>query len=295
MTSDLATTCKNSVAPQLTLVLATLGRIEEVAALLHSIPQAARALVEVVVVDGNATPLTSVLKPFKQAIALVHVRTFLRDASAARNLGAATAKAAWLMFPDDDARFANGALESLLGTIGTDTLDLVSGCIIDDGGTPHLLPWPAAPTPITSKTLDCTLVESSFAIRKTVFDAVGGFDPNFGPGGCFHSAEGADLVRRLWQVRPARALYTPAIRLHHPSKENGASPAGLARTFHFAIGEGALTARHHRQLRRLTICRKLLFRAAGVFICSGGRRQRKIAFLKGFCEGLLSYRRFHAP
>lgn len=295
MTSDLATARENSAAPQLTLIVATLGRFEEVAALLHSIPQTARALVEVVVVDGNATPLTNVLEPFKQTLALVHVRTSLHNASAARNLGAATAKAAWLMFPDDDARFASGALESLLGTIGTDTLDLVSGSIVDDEGTPHLLPWPAAPTPITSKTLDCTLVESSFAIRKAFFRAVGGFDPNFGPGGCFHSAEGADLVRRLWQTRPVRALYTPAIRVHHPSKENEASPAGFARTFRFAIGEGAFTARHHRQLRRLTIGRKLLFRAAGVFICSGGRRQRKIAFLKGFCEGVLSYRRLHTP
>ena len=295
MTSDFATVRKNSAAPQLTLVVATLGRTEEVTALLHSIPQAARALVEVVVVDGNATPLTNVLEPFQQMLALVHVRTGLHNASAARNLGAATAKAAWLMFPDDDARFASGALESLLDTIKTDTLDLVSGSIVDDGGRPHLLSWPAAPTPITSKTLDCTLVESSFAIRKTVFHAVGGFDPNFGPGGCFHSAEGADLVRRLWQVLPVRALYTPTIRLHHPLKEHDASSAGFARIFRFAIGEGAFTARHHRQLRRLTIGRKLLFRAAGVFICSGGRRQRKIAFLKGFCEGVLSYRRFHTP
>ena len=295
MTSNAPTARKNSAAPQLTLIVATLGRTEEVAALLHSIPQAARSLVEVVVVDGNATPLTNVLEPFEQTLALVHVRTFLRNASAARNLGATSAKAAWLMFPDDDARFACGALESLLGTIGTDTLDLVSGNIVDDEGTPHLLPWPAAPTPITSKTLDRTLVESSFAIRKTVFEAVGGFDPNFGPGGCFHSAEGADLVRRLWQIRPVRALYTPAIRLHHPSKENDVSPAGLVRTFRFAIGEGAFTARHHRQLRQLPIGRKLLFRAAGVLICGGGRRQRKIAFLKGFCEGVLSYRRFHTP
>ncbi|MGI4756381.1 MAG: glycosyltransferase family 2 protein [Janthinobacterium lividum] len=295
MTSDFAPVRENSPAPRLTLIVATLGRTDEVAALLHSIPRAARELVEVVVIDGNATPLTNVLEPFTRTLALVHVRTFLRNASAARNLGAATAKAAWLMFPDDDARFASGALESLLGTIGTDTLDLVSGSIVDDEGKPHLLPWPAAPSPITSKTLDCTLVESSFAIRKTIFDAIGGFDPKFGPGGCFHSAEGADLVRRLWQRRPVRALYTPAIRLHHPLKPNDASPAGLARTFNFAVGEGAFTARHHRQLKRLTIGRKLLFRAAGIFISSGGRRQRKIAFLRGFFKGVLSYRRFHTP
>lgn len=288
---------QNDPGPLLSLVVATFGRRSEVIELLESIPDHNRQQIEVVVVDQNEHPLLEELAASRGPVA-THLHSRVRNASAARNLGAANAKAAWLMFPDDDSAFQPDALDQLLDLIREDRFDLISGQIVDHQGTPHLLQWLRHPAPITPHTLDNTLVESSFAIRRDLFRSVGGFDVLFGPGGPFHSAEGADLVRRLWRLGSLRSWFTPEIALRHPAKSAGMTAAARQRIYSFAIGEGALTARHHQQLPMMTISRKLLFRIAGTFITAGEKRRRKIAFLGGFITGVIRYRKLqreHLP
>jgi GT2 family glycosyltransferase len=274
--------------PMLSLVVATFGRRSEVIQLLQSIPVHNRRQIEIVVVDQNEKPLVEELALSRVPVS-THLYARIRNANAARNQGAAHAKAAWLMFPDDDATFHSDALDQFLNLIGEDRFDLISGQIVDDDGTPHLLRWLTHPAAITPQTLDATLVESSFAIRRDLFNAVGGFDPLFGPGSPFHSAEGADLVRRLWRHGHLRSWFTPEIALRHPAKSDEMTVAARERVYNFAIGEGALTARHHPQLPMMTISRKLLFRVAGVLLTSGEKRRRKIAFLSGFVTGVFRY------
>lgn len=274
--------------PILSIVVATLGRTQQLSALLRSIPAGVCSEVEVIVVDQNEAPLRSEVVEFEGRFPLQHLCVTLRNACAARNLGAERSQAQWVMFPDDDAQFVAGALEHLLHLIRTEDLDLISGQIVDEQGRPHLLPWPAEPTPITPATLDRTFVESSFAIRKGLFEQVGGFDPMFGPGGLFHSAEGADLIRRLWRRYVVRGIFTPAIALRHPAKDAMTTEAS-ERVYRFAIGEGAFTARHYRQLPILQVARRLAYRCAGTFICRGEKRRRKLAFLRGFGTGVATY------
>ena len=293
MTSRSFKTEEFSSRPSLSLVVATVGRTHELCALLSSISPALSPHVEVIVVDQNDEPLTSLLLPFQERLHLVPLRLQKRNANLARNLGAQHAQAEWLMFPDDDALFARGALEHLLDTISIGDMDLVSGQIVDEHGTPHLLNWPSEPIAITPETLERTLVESSFAIRRALFHAVDGFDPQFGPGGRFHSAEGADLVRRLWRTQQIHAKFTPAISLSHPAKGLDLTSASTERTYQFALGEGAFTARHYHTLRRFEVFRKLAFRLAGTLLCRGERRRRKIAFIRGFIDGFADYRKLH--
>lgn len=274
--------------PLLSLVVATFGRRQELTSLLRSIAAQNVRDVEVIVVDQNEQPLThELLAP--HGVTVLHLRSCVRNASAARNLGAAAAKAGWLMFPDDDASFLSDTLDHLLALIRQDGYDLIGGQIVDASGRPHLLQWPRQACAITPDTLDDTLVESSFAIRREVFFSAGGFDPLFGPGGIFHSGEGADLVRRLWRAGPVPARFTPGISLQHPAKLALSGNGTCDRIYRFAVGEGALTARHHAQLSMITIARKLLFRVAGACVSTGEKRRRKLAFLSGFLAGVTQY------
>jgi glycosyltransferase involved in cell wall biosynthesis len=270
-------------------VVATLGRRHEILDLLHSIPPQNLDEIEVVVVDQNAEDLRPELDSFNKARPLLHLCVDFRNASAARNFGAEHARGQWVMFPDDDATYLTGTLDHVLGMIKADEFDLISGRIVDEANVPHLLDWALEPTAITPGTLEHTLVESSFAIRRDLFLRVGGFDPLFGPGAPFPSAEGADLMYRLWRQGPLRSQFTPAIALYHPAKHTPLTEAARQRIHAFAIGEGAFTARHFRVLQRMTIARKLLFRTAGTLISRGEKRLRKIAFLRGFWTGVFGY------
>jgi glycosyltransferase involved in cell wall biosynthesis len=275
--------------PSLSLVVATLGRRQELLALLQSIPSEQRFAIEVVVVDQNAEGLSAELAPFSDYLRLKHLPVSFCNANAARNLGAEHASASWLMFPDDDARFLPETLDRALQLIQSDRFDLIGGQIVNDANVPHLLQWLPHPTEITRHTIEHTLVESSFFIRKTFFLKAGGFDPLFGPGGIFPSAEGADLMQRMWRHAGLRSRYDPAIAVYHPSKHTPSTHAGRQRIHDFAMGEGAFTMRHYRILPLLTIGRKLLFRMAGTMVCRGERRLCKLAYLRGFFLGAYRY------
>ena len=278
------------LAPLLSLIIATQGRKRELYDLLESIPSRHFQELEVLIVDQNPDELLSDLATTFVGLQLQHIRVRFQNANAARNLGAKHATAEWLMFPDDDATFMSDTLSRALSLIRTDDFDLISGQIVNEANVPHLLRWLAHPAEITPGTIEHTLVESSFFIRRSIFLAAKGFDPLFGPGGRFPSAEGADLVYRLWQQCAVRSLFDPAIALYHPSKQMTQDVRARQRIQNFAMGEGAFTARHYRMLPLFTIGRKLLFRTAGLAICRGEKRLRKIAYLRGFFRGLLSYR-----
>jgi GT2 family glycosyltransferase len=257
--------------------------------LLQSIPQRNLDAIEIAVVDQNLDDLHPELERLKFSRPHLHFCVDFQNASAARNLGAEHARGLWVMFPDDDATFLPETLDHALRMIKEDNFDLISGQIVDEVNAPHLLQWALEPTVITPETLEHTLVESSFFMRRDLFLRVGGFDPLFGPGASFPSAEGADLMYRLWRQGNLRCQYTPAIALYHPAKHTPLTEAARQRIHDFAIGEGAFTARHFPALQRLTILRKLLFRTAGILISGGEKRLRKIAFLKGFGKGVVRY------
>jgi glycosyltransferase involved in cell wall biosynthesis len=198
---------QDQARPFLSLVVATFGRRQELLSLLESIPTGQRSEIEVLVIDQNAEVLRPELAKLSGEWQLKHIPVSFCNASAARNFGAQHASADWLMFPDDDALFLPDTLERALQMIRTDGFDLISGKIVDESGVPHLLQWLPDAAEITQNTIEQTFVESSFFIRRTLLLNAGGFDSLFGPGGSFPSAEGADLIQRIWRQVRVRARY----------------------------------------------------------------------------------------
>jgi GT2 family glycosyltransferase len=273
----------------LSLVVATFGRDAELQALLESIPSHCFDHLHVVIVDQNTDDrLLPVLAAAPAKLSLDHLRVPFQNASRARNAGARHTCTQWVAFPDDDATFLPNALERFFAV--QNDFDLISGRIVDQAGVPHLIGWLDHEAEITGKTLDFTLVESSFFIRRDLFMSIEGFDPLFGPGGRFPAAEGADLMRRLWQqAKSPRTLYTPTIQLYHPEKFADETAAGRDRVRRFAFAEGAFVARHLGVLPKGPILRKLGFRSLGVCLTRGEKRLRKLAFLAGFVKGYHAY------
>jgi glycosyltransferase involved in cell wall biosynthesis len=146
-------------------------------------------IAEVVIVDnGSREPIVQVVRGV-QALGRA-VRLIREDAggkSIGLNTGMRRSSGRVVLFSDDDVRFPGDWLERMAEPILQGTVDVVPGAVRI---APHLLrPWM---TPMHRSWLASTeeidfataagLVGANMAIARKAVEAVGGFDPDLGPG-----------------------------------------------------------------------------------------------------------------
>ena len=84
------------------LIVATLGRSTEIGDLLESLLAQGRDDFEVIIVDQNSDDrVAPVLQPYEARIRITHLRSSIRNANHARNLGLRAARGKIVTFPDD--------------------------------------------------------------------------------------------------------------------------------------------------------------------------------------------------
>jgi len=137
-----------------------------------------------------------------------------RGIPAGRNAGAAAVTGDLLFFLDDDAWVPDTRfLATVQERFARDPrLGLLQPRVVDPAGAPAPGRWvprlrvgdPGRPGPATS------LWEGATAIRRSVFDAAGGWPAEF-----FYAHEGIDLVWRVWDAGYV-AWYAGDLIVHHP-------------------------------------------------------------------------------
>jgi GT2 family glycosyltransferase len=178
--------------------------------------------------------------------------------SQARNQGAAAAAGDALAFTDDDCVPGAGWLTALAAAVeGGDVVAATGRVLPLDEGVPGLVAV-SSRTDVRRRvfrTGDPYVpweigTGGNLLIERDAFEAVGGFDPEFGPGGRFRTAEDIEFLDRV--VASGRAIrYEPDAFVYHEMKP----PSGkMARRIPYGFGMGAFMARisHRRRwwLRR---------------------------------------------
>lgn len=133
---------------------------------------------------------------------------------AGRNAGVPQVSGDLLFFLDDDAWLPDpGFLRSVADRFAADpSIGLIQPRVVDPEGRPSPRRWvprlrvgnPYASSPATA------LWEGAVAIRRSVFDAVGGWPDEF-----FYAHEGIDLVWRVWD-EGYTPWYAADLVAHHP-------------------------------------------------------------------------------
>lgn len=228
----------------ISLVVASYGRSTELRAFLDSVLAQGEAGVEVIVVDQNADDrVADILR--HHACPARHLRLARPNASAARNAGAQAATHDWIGFPDDDCRLLPGMIAALRAAIDRSGMPIVSGLTMDEAGRPNILRWRAAAGAYTAATMWRCMTESTLFLRRDLFLASGGFDPEFGPAATYPAAEAAELLVRIFaSPQPPQAWFSPDIMLYHPTKIPPWTQEAARRVYDYAKGEGALLAKH---------------------------------------------------
>jgi glycosyltransferase involved in cell wall biosynthesis len=225
------------------LVVATLGRDAEVAALLDSLLAQGRSDFEVIIVDQNDDDrLGAIEAAYAPRLALRRLRSAVRNANNARNLGLRHARGEIVSFPDDDCLYPPGVLDRVDAAFARDAaLAVLTGPAAspDDGlGSGR---WRDVSGPIDLSTVWTSVIEFNIFLRRDVALALGGFDERMGPGSPFGSAEGNDLVCRA-MARGGRAHYDHALRIVHPDKR--LSDVAVERAERYGRGLGFALRRH---------------------------------------------------
>lgn len=229
------------------LIVATLGRTTELGDLLRSLAAQRRRDIEIVIVDQNGDDrLATTVATWSEQLPILWLRTASRGVCRARNLGAASARGSWLVFPDDDCWYPQDALARLDVLRASQPADFYGGRAVDADGRTIMGTFATEPGPIGRDTVWTTMIEWMLAIRRAAFEAVGGFDPDLGPGSgtAFGAYEAQDLALKLLAAG-YRGHYEPSWCGHHPDdKADQTSPAAIAKIRAYNHGLGYVMRRH---------------------------------------------------
>lgn len=228
------------------LIIATLDDAGDLLLCLESLAtQVDAPRFEVIVVDQNDDDqLVPLIERFSERLEIRHERVDFRGASRARNVGARLAQGTWLGFPDDDCQLLPDALQQADRASQNPRLRVITGQTIDEAGAPNVLRWKQAPTYFNRWSMFGCLSEATLFVHREVFLQAEGFDQRFGPGAQYPAAEGAELMDRLFGIIVAgQALYTPAIKMRHPTKIPPFTRWAVGRFYAYATGDGAMIAK----------------------------------------------------
>jgi glycosyltransferase involved in cell wall biosynthesis len=208
--------------PSFDLVVATVGRVTELARLLDSLVAQTHGRLRVIVVDQNPDDrLNDALDGVRLDILRLRSEPGL---SRARNAALEHLTADLVAFPDDDCVYPEGLLEHVAERLaGHLELDGLTGRIADSEGRSSGS-WKADRALLTRSNLWNRANSATVFLRRAVVERVGSFDEELGLGSgtLWHSAEEIDYLLRALATG-ARIEYDPALVVEHPLVPDQAS------------------------------------------------------------------------
>ena len=217
------------------VVVCTMDRQDALARCLDALRACTPPPAQVVVVDQGSQPAAPE--------GVEYVRMSERGVSRGRNRGARAAAHELLAFTDDDCVPA----PDWIGALERGYEDGV------DGVTGRVLPLPGDGVAVSSRTSTARRTfggpgetpwdigtGGNLSLRRSAFEAVGGFDEALGPGTPARAAEDVDLLYRLANAG-VMLLYEPGAVVYHELKSRRARVGGR---YGYGYGLGTFLARH---------------------------------------------------
>jgi GT2 family glycosyltransferase len=209
----------DQVLPSFDLVVATLGRVEELDRFLRSLAAQTHQGFRVILVDQNEDDrLAPVLERYR-SLELARLQS-APGLSRARNAGLRRVRAELVAFPDDDCSFPEDLLEHVARSfIPRPELDGLTGRAADEQGRSSPS-WSPVGAMLTRANLWNRTISFSIFLRRKVVEQVGPFDEQLGLGSGhpWSSGEEIDYLVRAVDAG-ARIEFDPKIVVVHENKE----------------------------------------------------------------------------
>ena len=197
---------------------------------------------ELVVVDSASRDAMAVARVAERAGARL-VRCSEPGVSRARNAGARETSAPVVAFTDDDCRPQPDWTAALDDAFSESGVGLVTGRVVPDhpGGRALSVHLDERPRPLSAEDDPASAGSgANMAVSRAAFEAVCGFDEEFGPGARFPAAEDHELVWRLLRSGFGGRYVPDAVVVHEQWRGLGGF---LRANYRYGVGSGALAAR----------------------------------------------------
>lgn len=222
------------------LVLATVGRTEELSRFLAALNAQTWRSFELIVVDQNPDGrLASLLEPFQAAFPIVRVHS-AKGLSRARNVGLRHVRGDIVAFPDDDCWYPSDLLAQVAERFDRDSMiDGLTGRCEDGTGRPSVNRWLDRPTQISRLSVWRTAVSITLFLRRVWVEQVGPFEERLGAGSGtpWGSGEETDYIVRAVE-KGARIMYSPDIVVFHPNPVQSFDALQIAKARAYGAGMG---------------------------------------------------------
>lgn len=281
---------KRTSSATFSLIVCTLGRMDQLRTLFDSLCVQNYSGFEIVVVDSNAPGfLKDVIDSYRPKLKIVHVLAGL-GLAAARNVGLIHATGDIVAFPDDDCWYEPNTLANALNKFkGQDSLAIVSGRTVDQQGKPSVSLFLEQPAQISRKNyLKCGNSASIF-YRRAVFADIGRFDIRLGvsSGTEFQSGEESDILLRALDAG-LTAQFFPDLLIYHGQVDSALTDAHIRRARTYGLGFGALLRKHRFPVSQLAyrvgraLLGSMLYLVLGKFLLARYRWTWGRAILDGY-------------
>jgi len=234
---------------KVSLVLATLGRVDDINRLVDTLVAQTERGFEVIVVDQNPDDrlVPIIARAINLGLEVIHLRQALPNLACARNRGIATARHEIVAFPDDDCWYEPDTIGYVVAAFQErPRLQGVVACWVEQAK--------ASGKPASEGLLSLdswrrfrggNASSISLFCRRGLLEQLEGFDVRLGVGQWFGAAEETDLILRAL-AGEAEMTHYPAARVHHafgakPESDWRAASRNARRR---ARGTGALYAKH---------------------------------------------------
>lgn len=201
----------------ISLIMATLGRLNEVDEMLRSLTAQTYKNFEVIIVDQNEVGfLDEVIKKYSKEINIQYIHIKEKGLSKARNIGLKYIHGEYIGFPDDDCVYQKKTLESLVEIFKNDNIDVVTGTITRNknkiNGTDI--------KKINIYNVWIKGISYTMFFKKKVIERIGTFDENLGVGSgtIYGSGEETDFLIRA--IKNNFLVWnTNKINIYHPYED----------------------------------------------------------------------------
>ena len=265
--------------PSYDLVVATVGRVQELEHFLTGLEFQTHHRFRLVLVDQNPDDR---LDEMVEATSLdvLHLRSE-PGLSRARNAGLAHVTSDIVAFPDDDCAFDQDLLAHVSRLLARDPkLDGVTGRSVDRGGRSSPS-WRRDAALLTDSNLWNRAISYTIFLRREVVERVGMFDERLGLGSPEPWSSGEEIDYLIRAVRAgARIRYDPSLTVRHDGSDDDTA-------FRDGASIGYLLRKHRYSKRMLA---RMLVRPAGGALFSvahrdGTRARAHAATLRGRVRG----------
>ena len=230
------------------LILATVGRTEELKKFLEHLHMQTYANFELIVVDQNDDDrLVPILKDYKEKFSILHLRS-KKGLSRARNVGLRYVSGDIVAFPDDDCWYPPDLLERVANFFEEHPgVDGLTGRSVDENLSPSTTRWDFSKGIINRLNVFKRATSISMFIKIYNHDEC--FDETLGVGAGtpWGSGEEMDYILRLLE-KGQRIYYDPNLFVYHPQVIRQFDALAIQRAFDYSCGMGRLLRKHRYPL-----------------------------------------------